>query len=197
MMKKRIRRRYKRLVAGMTGAMLLSAAMMNHNVPVAKAQPSWENLVPDNFGSVVERSKENIERRVKDSIKESLRENIGKKIEEKKQEWGREILERLTMPMVSRANRVLEDMPIKFALGGTGSGSRLKPASVVAPEGLLPRNGKIYVEFADGSGIYGNVEVAAKNDDALTLTLSGRHIDKNMAKEAARVHILGGATETA
>jgi len=201
--RKKGRRRYRHLMAGMTGAMLLTAAMMNQHTPTAKAAPAWETLLPDsvndaltkskeNIGDVLAKSKENIEERVKESIKD----NINKKIEEKKVQWGQEILNKLSSPLVSRANKLIEDVQATAQMAGRGErmrlGSREHPAVVSADPTVIPNGAPLYVELADGNGMYAVADSAsgAIEGKRLELSLSDRARAEQFGEQEVRVHVL-------
>lgn len=194
--KMRRKRRTLRLIAGMAGALLLTGGgMAHHSVPTAKAAPQWETLLPDNLGEVWERSRENIEERVR----ESIRDNLNQKIQEKKEEWGREILERLHAPVVSRANKVMDHMQAAAyvsAHDGLGerlhSGTKARPGVIAADPSLIPFGTQVYIEFEDGKGMYAVAKDTGRSVTGrrVDIAVTERHRVEEFAVRPVRVHIL-------
>lgn len=196
--KTRRKRRGMRFMAGMTGALLLTAGMMNHHAPTAKAAPQWETMLPDNLGDVWEKSRENIEQRVR----ESIRDNINKKIEEKKDEWGREILERIAAPAVSRANKVIDNVQATAYTSGsedngiwndrTHIGTKVRPGIIAVDPNVIPLGTQVYIEFADGRGMYAVAEDTGGSIKGrrIDIALSDSHKVREFGIQPVRVHIL-------
>lgn len=223
------RRKYRKTMASLTGAALLSSAMLT-GVPTAKAGESARSGPAEALSEAWSRSKEEIQDSIKDAVLEkigasieSLRKNpeflgqlwekskdkleamakeeIQQRVEKQRRVWEAEIRERLLPRHNQQANRVLDVTATAYTSGPedngiwddkTHLGTKVRPGVIAVDPKVIPLGSKVYIELADGAGLYAVAEDTggAIKGNRIDIAMASRGEAKAFGIQDAKVHIL-------
>lgn len=188
------KKRYRRVMAGLTGAALLST-VMTVGIPTGKAQPITDK-------SHEAQNSESLADRYKDYLTTKLRELYDEKIAEKKQEIIEGIL-KLNKPEQKHAtaNKVLDIVATAYASGPedngiwndkTHIGTKVRPGIIAVDPNVIPLGTKVYIEFSNGEGMYAVAEDTggAIKGNRIDIAMSTRDKAKQFGIQDVKVHVL-------
>lgn len=200
--KKVKRRKYRRIMAGLTGAMLLSSGMLHHPPTAKAASPGWEEVVPDKLNNIWLQSRDVIRERVTESLNRKIEETIA----EKKEEIGKAVIEKFrSASKKSSANKVLDITATAYASGyedngiwndKTHIGTKVRPGIIAVDPKVIPLGSKVYIEFPDGKGMYAVAEDTggAIKGNRIDIAMSTRDKAKKFGIQDVKVHVLEKGT---
>lgn len=188
------RKHYRRVMAGLTGAALLSSVMAT-GMPTGKAQPITDK-------SQESQNNESLVDKYKDYFAGKLRELYDEKVAEKKQEimegifnLNKEDFKHL------KANKVLDIVATAYTSGPedngiwndkTHIGTKVRPGIVAVDPKVIPLGTKVYIEFPTGEGMYAVAEDTggAIKGNRIDIAMSTREKAKQFGIQDVKVHVL-------
>ncbi len=189
------RKSYRRMMAGLTGAALLSTVMATGMPTTGKAQPITDK-------SHEAQKSDNLADKYKDYLTNKLRELYDEKVAETKQEIIEGIL-KLNKPEAKHAtaNKVLDIVATAYTSGPedngiwndkTHIGTKVRPGIIAVDPKVIPLGTKVYIEFPDGTGTYAVAEDTggAIKGNRIDIAMSTREKVKKFGIQDVKVHVL-------
>lgn len=170
-------------------------------------QESVKDALLEKIGASIESLRKNPEfigqlwEKSKDRLEAMAKEEIQQRVEKQRRIWEAEIRERLSPRHNQQANRVLDVTATAYAPGPedngvwddkTHSGTKVRPGVIAVDPQVIPLGSKVYVEFADGAGVYAVAEDTggAIRGNRIDIAMADRDEAKEFGIQNAKVHIL-------
>lgn len=140
----------------------------------------------------------------RDALQGKLKESVNEKILEKKAELEENITGRLA-PKKNNANRVLDITATAYTSGyedngkwgdKTHIGTKVREGIIAVDPKVIPLGSKVYIEFADGQGMYAVAEDTggAIKGNRIDIAMVTRDKAKDFGIQDVKVHVLEEGT---
>lgn len=170
-------------------------------------QESVKDALLEKIGASIESLRKNPEfigqlwEKSKDKLEAMAKEEIQQRVEKQRRVWEAEILERLAPRLNQQANRVVDVTATAYTSGPedngawddkTHIGTKVRPGVIAVDPKVIPLGSKVYVELADGAGMYAVAEDTggAIKGNRIDIALGNRGEAKQFGIQDAKVHIL-------